>query len=184
MRAKRRRNTTSEKEIFKRVHTKTFREKIKKAQKEELNTKDLEQMMKNITDFLGVFPCDQISSLRANFQTPKFLIVNLDGSFLSGSHWIGLRIDKKTIEIFDSLGFDLKIWKILPLPLLNFLNSLRKTRALFYSPVLQLSSELNCGLYCAYFILYRKFRTFSDCLSVFNMRRLEKNQSILINLLS
>ena len=183
MSTKRRGTATSEKAICSRINSKIFRKKIKKAQNKELTTDDLRQMLKNVPYFLGVFPCDQVKFLTINFFTPQYFIVNLDPSNSPGSHWISVRVDRTSLEIFDSLGYKLRIWKILPLPLLDFLNSLCKTRKLFFSPVLQSESDITCGLFCVYFVLYRQIKSFSQCISAFD-RRLDLNKSILNKLLS
>ena len=182
MPAKRRRSSTPSKAIRNLSNSKIFQEKIEKAKKTELTTSDLELMLRNVKNFLGVFACDQLKFISGLHGT-KFLIVNLDSSLSPGSHWICLRISKNTIEIFDSLGYNFKIWGVLPVPLLQFLSSLQKTRTLVFTPVLQPKYETVCGLYCIYFILFRRSRTFSDCVTVFD-RRLELNKSILIKFFS
>lgn len=183
MSSKRRGNRSSEKEIRNLINSKTFKEKVQKGQKEALSTTDLESMLQNVKNFLGVFPCDRIKFIKCSFTIPKFMIVNLDSSLSEGSHWLALRIDSKSVEIFDSLGYNPRIWKILPVPLLQFLNKLLKTRKKIITPILQTKYDTLCGLFCVYFILFRKIKTFPQCLSVFN-RSLELNKKILINHLS
>ena len=183
MQPKRRGPSASEKKIRSRINSEIFRKKIKKAQKAELSTVDLRQMLKNMSSFLGVFACDQLKFIKSKFSIPKYLIVNLDPSNSPGSHWISLRIDRKSVEIFDSLGYNYRIWKILPLPLLIFLNSLRKTREIIFSPVLQSKSDTICGLFCVYFVLFRQINSFSQCISVFSSS-LDLNKTIINKLLS
>ena len=174
---------TPSKEICNRVRSKIFKEKIKKSEKNEMSTLDLELMLRKWRDFIGVFPCDCLKLAPSKFRSTKFMIINLDSSESRGSHWICLRVDKMSIEIFDSLGYDYKIWGILPTPLIDFLASLQKTRRLIYSPVLQSKRDINCGLYCVFFVLYRQLYSFSDCLAVFS-KILAFNHSILIHHLS
>lgn len=55
--------------------------------------------------FLGVFSFDQIP---AKIPKKTFLVLNLDPSYLKGSHWIAVtRLVANEIEIFDSLAKDI-----------------------------------------------------------------------------
>ena len=174
----------SRKNIKKTSHSSYNRETqkaIKKAQKEALSTSDLLQCLKSKSNFLGVFASDQLNSLHI-LSYPVFLITNIDTSTENGSHWISIRIDRYRVEVFDSLGLDPSLWTSYPKSLFKFLTSYSHTHRLFLSPVLQPPNTYDCGLYCIYFILYRRFVGFQTCYSKFSSN-LTANSSKLKQLL-
>lgn len=61
-------------------------------------------------NFLGVFPADITPKLT---KTKNIAIMNLDPSWMPGSHWITIVKDKGDILVYDSLGR--KATKILPI---------------------------------------------------------------------
>ena len=74
--------------------------KIKKG----LSAAKINCLLANESHFLGCFADDDLKNLAIQ-SFPAYLIVNLDKSSQDGSHWICLRIERKTIDIFDPLGF-------------------------------------------------------------------------------
>jgi hypothetical protein len=152
------------------------KEAIKKSKKEPLNKFDLISCVNSIPHFLGVFASDELFKLSI-LKSPAFLIVNLDVSSQKGSHWIALRIGIRSIEIFDSLGFDPKFWNSYPSHLFRFLSGYSFTHKLIFSPILQPANTFTCGLYSIYYLRLRlKFdfnycvRQFSSDLSVNNLK--------------
>ena len=128
-------------------------------------------------NFLGCFADDDLRHIAVQ-SYPAFLIVNLDKSSGTGSHWVCLRIDRRTIEIFDPLGFNIRLWPQKPFYLLNFLHNFSFSRKLVFSVQIQPINSFLCGFYCVYYILMR------DKLSLNNIQRkfsgkLYKNDSIL-----
>ena len=175
----RRRPIKASKKIFSNLDRKTRQEKIEKAQNKALSSSDLYYFLKGAENFLGVFASDELSNIRI-ISTPVFLISNLDISDAPGSHWLSIRIDQSTIEIFDSLGFDQKLWGKFPLGLQKFLSRFRFSHNFYFSPILQSPQTSDCGFYCVYFILFRTKLTFSECISHFSSV-LTLNHRILIN---
>ena len=148
-------------------HNREAQKAIKKAQKEALSSIDLLQCLKSKSNFLGVFASDQLNSLHI-LSYPVFLITNIDTSTENGSHWISIRIDRNRVEVFDSLGLNPSLWTSYPRSLFKFLSSYSHTHRLFVSPILQPPNTYDCGLYCIYFILYRRFVDFHKCYSKFS----------------
>ena len=123
-------------------------------------------------NFIGCFPEDFLKT--ASFRSfPVFMIVNLDKSGMGGSHWIGLGIFKKSIEVFDPLGFELFNWPRIPCNLLTFLHKHSTNRSLKFSPRLQHNSSILCGFYCLYYVMQR---------SKFSMRRITSKFSNTLHL--
>ena len=159
---------------------------IQKEIKKESKTKagitnfKLLYFLRDFPNFLGCYAEDQLNSLVIK-SLPVSFIVNIDHSGLKGSHWILIRIDRKRLEIFDSLGFNIKRWPRLPYFLLDFLHKFSIRRKVFITREIQPYNSTLCGFYCIFFLYYRSFHSFFDCTRLFSIK-LRKNDSILINL--
>ena len=178
--AKRTREKSFQKETSSKIRNK-IRAKIKEigSSKEGLDTNFIFDILKSEKNFIGVIPQDYLTTLKI-LSYPINFVVNLDLSTQSGSHWIGISIMDKTVEIYDSLAMNSRYWKYFPNFLLKFLRQFSKTHRFFITPKLQSPISNMCGLYCIYFLLYRRTMTFTDCLSVFSSN-LVLNDRILIN---
>lgn len=159
---------------------------IQKEIKKESKTKTgisnikINYFLRNFPNFIGCFAEDQLKSLTIKCL-PVTLIVNIDHSGLDGSHWILIRIDRKRLEIFDPLGFNIKRWPRIPYFLLDFLHKFSIHRKVFITKEIQSFKSTLCGYYCIFFIFYRSFHSFFDCTRLFS-NKLYKNDHILINL--
>jgi len=160
-----------------------IRSKIKKISetKEGLSTNFLSDILKTEKHFIGVIPQDYLSTLHV-ISFPIKLVVNLDLSSQSGSHWIGIYITNDTIEIYDSLGMKTNYWKYFPKFLVNFVKQFSKSHRVFVTPELQNPNSGFCGLYCFYFLICRQFMSFQNCLSIFTSD-LSNNDTILLDFL-
>ena len=174
MSTKRRRCFAASKKILRYINKKTTEETIKKNSKEELTTRDLNLWLARIPYFRGVYPCDKLIEL--DLVEKNLFIVNLDRSSEQGSHWIAIYLDSNAIEIFDSLGP--KSIRNYNGFLSSFIRSQAKYRRILTSPSFQQKFDINCGLYAAFFVIYRQNCSFSECCSVFSSR-LENNSAIL-----
>jgi len=154
---------------------------VKKAQTQALSTRDLYTVLQGVKNFVGIFASDRLKFTSID-QFPIFLIVNLDPSYLPGSHWVAIRIGSKYLEIFDSLGFKPRLWPTFPKPLLNFLASFSKSHNFIISPVIQQSNTYDCGLFCILYILLRQTNPFSKVVAPFS-KNLVENQKILYHIL-
>ena len=147
---------------------------IKKAQTSPLSNCDILSILKFVPRFLGVFASDELKHLKI-IEYPVSLIANLDTSKSDGSHWVAIRISKSKIELFDSLGFCPGGWSRFPSEIMNFLKSHTALRKLSISPTFQSPNTHLCGLYCIYFILYRRIASFSLVCSKFSRINLSLN---------
>ena len=98
------RNWKLGKQAASRCYSTTYRE-IKKAKKQMqgLSAQKIQKILNCCKSFLGCFASDQLESLSLSFF-PCTFIVNTDKNGMSGTHWICIRISKRKVEVFDSLG--------------------------------------------------------------------------------
>ena len=159
------------------------RQKINEIQttKEGVNTKFLWEIMRKQKHFIGVIPQDYLLSLDI-LTFPVSLIINLDLSTQSGSHWIGISISEFTIELYDSLGMNTKYRIEKPTIFLLFLAKFKLSHQIISTPVLQNPNSHYCGFYCVYFMLFRRFISFNQCVSIFTTD-LSTNDNILLDML-
>ena len=159
-----------------------IKEKIKKAQKEPLNTFDLISLLKKQPNFLGIFSSDQIQKIKI-VKFPCFLIVNIAEQNIKNGHWIALRIGRNSIELFDSLGGHPSNWGYYPTNLISFLQFYSFSHKFQMCKKLQTDLSQACGLYCVYFILFRNSKSFTNLLSIFSCD-LEQNDVKLFAILN
>ena len=152
---------------------------IKKAQKEKtgISKYGLLKILHKTKNLIGVFAEDQLQNLSIN-SFPSFLVVNLDSSFMRGSHWIALRISAESIEIFDPLGFQILNWPRIPCHLLRFLQRWSAHRRTYLCPVIQSKTSVLCGYFCIIFIICRQFLSFNEILSNFKTQKCNDNRLI------
>ena len=139
---------------------------VEKAKKAPLSSSDLMILTHREPNFLGIFASNELKTLRIIRPSVSF-IVNLDISSEPGSHWIAIRIGRTRVEVFDSLGFDLKLWDKYPQHLIKFLSRYARSHSFFISPILQSPNSFTCGLFCAFYIIYRRTHSFTNCIKKF-----------------
>ena len=154
---------------------------VQKSKSAPLSSSDLLHLVRGQQNFLGIFASDELSNLRIVKDT-VFFIANLDTAYQAGSHWLAIRIGRRNVEIFDSLGFDFQLWQTYPKHLLDFLSRYSKSHNFLISPALQPPNTFTCGLYCVYFIYFRQRTTFSNCVRTFS-RNFELNNEKLFHYL-
>ena len=164
-----------------------FREiktKIQKAKKTDKGAKasEITSLLSCSPNFIGCFAENELSHIKLK-SFPCFLIVNVDHTKLSGSHWISLYITQSTVEIWDTLGFRLLHWPRIPCVLLNFLHNLVVKRKVIVSRRIQSDTSVLCGFYCIFFVLCRPFIPFSNLMCHFDSK-LTLNDSRLIKFFS
>ena len=131
-------------------------------------------------NFIGCFPEDVLKTV--SFRSfPVFLIINLDKSGMHGSHWIALGIFKKSIEVFDPLGFEIFNWPRVPCNLLSFLHQHSTNRDLHFARRLQSNNSTLCGFYCLYYVMKRSQTSLQRIQSKFSST-VENNDNILLTL--
>jgi len=157
--------------------------KIKKEIKKESKIQEgvtagfINNALKLFPNFLGCFAQDQLKHLIIR-SLPVSLIVNFDYSSSKGSHWVAIRIDRKRLEIFDPLGFNVRRWPNIPIYLIDFLHKFAIHRRVLISREIQPQRSSLCGFYCIFFIYFRIFNSFADCTNIFSIN-LYKNDYIL-----
>ena len=140
---------------------------IKKAKNKNkgVNSTFLESALNCYPSFIGCFAEDELIDLR--FNTPCFLIVNVDSSHMKGSHWLAIGIFEDIIEIFDPLGFEIFNWSRIPSHLLNFLHRLSVTRTVLLSKKVQPNTSTLCGFYCLFYLYLRNYCSFKKIQNYF-----------------
>lgn len=96
------------------------------------------------THWLGVYPADQLPH---RVSLPCAVVVNMDSSNKSGSHWIAIYIDKQGVgEFFCSFG--------LPPTISHHLKFLKNNSRywMYNSTKLQCFSSSVCGHYCLLYL--------------------------------
>ena len=133
-------------------------------------------------NFIGCFAENQLKSLTVT-QFPSFLIVNVDSTDTSGSHWLAIGIFKNSIEIFDPLGFTIFNWARVPCDLLDFLHRMSFTRQVRVSPRIQSDQSTFCGFYCIFYIILRRFTVLRNIVARFSIifSKMIENDNVLIN---
>ena len=167
------RNWKLGKQAASRCYSTTYRE-IKKAKKQMqgLSAQEIQKILNCCKSFIGCFASDQLESLSLSFF-PCTFIVNTDKNGMSGTHWICIRISKRKVEVFDSLGlvYDNK----LPIEILTFLQRFAVSRDIKLNKRLQPDSSVLCGFYCIFFIFLRQFCSFGQIQKYF-VDDLNKNE--------
>ena len=140
-----------------------------------MNTREINRRLKNVSGFLGTFPCDRIP------PTDKYsysVIINTDNHTLPGSHWTALLVRGKSVYFFDSFGRNFNN-KSFPPDFINYVSKLCRNKIIkFNDRVLQSFQSNTCGYYCVYFIKNHMnkreaFSSFTDNLNL-NDRRILK----------
>ena len=156
--------------------------KIQKALKTKkgLNSTLINDLLKCSPHFIGCYAENEVKSLHMG-SLPCYLIVNLDSSYMKGSHWISIGIFKNKIEVFDSLGFDIFNWPRIPCSLMRFLQQASVSKRVRITKRLQPSSSSLCGLYSIFYVLFRPQMSFK-CLKRLFSSKLSRNDSLLLKL--
>ena len=160
----------------------SFARKIEKIKKEKIiiSADFITDSLKCASNFLGCFSEDQLKNVSIT-SFPCFLIVNIDSSNMTGSHWIGIGIFKESIEIFDPLGFNIFNWPRIPHGLHEFLHGFSVSRRVKIIPRIQSDSSFLCGLYSIYYVIRRKTASFETCFKCFNFKNFIVNDGIVCN---
>ena len=117
---------------------------------------------------MGCFSKDQIKLIENN----KNMIINLQDSNQSGSHWIALKRVNNTIFVFDSFGIG-----YIPMDIFKIYKNYKIITNIYR--IQDISSNL-CGMFCILFILYdiKSKNGFIKFLTLFNSNDFLKNELI------
>lgn len=136
-----------------------------------LSNIEIEYMLKNNKNFIGVFSRDNTKYLKKN----QSLILNLDDKKGQGTHWCSIIKNKKgdLITYFDSYGFPP------PQEIVNMYKK-NKNKIKYSSNEIQLDNSIMCGYYCVMFIKeYYKGNDIYDILYKFDVEPSLRNEIII-----
>ena len=150
-------------------------QKIKKAIKTQtgINCTFIQSILNCSPSFIGCYAENELENLVFG-SLPCYVIVNLDNDQMAGSHWIAIGIFEATVEIFDSLGFNVLNWPRIPSSLLSFLHRLALFKKVCCSKRLQPEFSTLCGFYCIFYVKFRPYFSFSFLENLFTAK-LESN---------
>ena len=134
----------------------------------------IEKKLKNIKNFVGCFPINQIPKLNIK----ESVIINSDNDKEDGTHWMALKIiSKKCCLFFDSFGEPPNK------SIINFLsNQFRKIEVIYNSLQIQSIFSNKCGEFSMQFIyMVNDEKSFNEFLSMFNHNNLLANDVITQN---
>ena len=156
--------------------------KIKKAIKTQtgINCTFIQSILNCSPSFIGCYAENELENLVFG-SLPCYIIVNLDNDQMAGSHWIAIGIFEATVEIFDSLGFNVLNWPRIPCALLSFLRRLALFKTVCSSKRLQPEFSTLCGFYCIFYVKFRPFFSFSFLENLFTAK-LESNDLKLLKI--
>ena len=159
-------------------NSKKTKEKIKKMwqTKKAVKCSRILKTMCLSPHFIGCFAQDSLSQLDISY--PCIFMVNIDSKHEQGSHWLAIRIDEKSLEIFDPLGFEIFNWKSVPCQLLEFTHFHSLNKKLLISQRIQSDLSEKCALYCCFYAFYRNFTSFQHLCSLFSSNLGENDQKL------
>lgn len=115
-----------------------------------LSNTDIQHLMSDVKSFKGVYPKDKLKSVK-KFKDGS-IIINLDNSTGSGTHWVCINIDstKPYVEYYDSFGLS-------PAKeIVQFLNKYKKPIK-YQDNQLQNDTSVLCGYFCCDY-LHQRYR--------------------------
>tara|TARA_R110000772_G_scaffold106125_2_gene207955 strand:+ start:2359 stop:2811 length:453 start_codon:yes stop_codon:yes gene_type:complete len=109
------------------------------------------------TKFMGTFPSDMLPVL--DDERP-YAIINVDKAGMSGSHWVALVKNKKTVYVYDSFGRPTK--NLIPSVLTS---GNGKVRDADYDAE-QNTNETDCGARCVAFLVFVERYGIKDAMKI------------------
>ena len=124
--------------------------------------------------FRGCFASDQIPNNISGW--PWCIVVNMDPSYMSGSHWVAMFSPKRNlIEYYDSLG----MWPPPNPEICLFLDRFKDVK--FNRRAIQSTRAKNCGKHVIYF-LYNRCRGFAFVNICQRLSKLQSSPDNLVNI--
>jgi len=145
------------------VADKRKKEKPKELEKENkpLSLKSIEKFLKRSATYIGAISVKKFKNLLVKNERFSLIVY-------CNFHWFCLYCTRKTVEIFDPLGF-LQKTKCLTNQFFSFLRSHIKGKLVYCNPQIQPNSSNKCGLYVIFFIRMRELGfSFFEILSKFS----------------
>ena len=133
-----------------------------------LTTSEIHETLIDIRHFFGVYAIDRLPFVL--LPKPGAVIVNLDASYLPGSHWVCLYFTRDGKGFyFDSFG------RHPPAQIQSFLE--RNTRNWTWNRrIYQAEDSSYCGYYCILFVLLgpRFYNIFQPCTTSYNQNLIKR----------
>lgn len=141
-----------------------------------LYSNEIEEYLKFIPIFKGVFPKDELVNIKIKKNEPIAIVINLENRDKGGSHWVALYNDKNLpyVEFFCPFGIEP------PIEVEKFASRLKKP--IMYNPYQhQKITSFRCGYYCVHYIIKRYSGMLPDAvLSKFTKNPSEKNERLAV----
>lgn len=139
-----------------------------------LYSNEIEDQLRFIPFFKGVFARDELVRLRIKKNDQMAIVVNLENHDQGGSHWVAVYNDKNLpyVEYYDSYGLEP------PIEIEKLASRLKKP--IRYNPYQQQKITSNrCGYYCIHYIIKRYSGMLPDSvLSKFTKKPSDKNERL------
>ena len=143
-----------------------------------MNSIEIQNKLRNLECFKGVYPIDLINKIK-EYQRPLAIVVNLDPSYMSGSHWIVLFITVDNIGYyFDSFGLP-----FINEYILDFFRNNLVSNIYYNTNSIQSIKSASCGSFCVLFVrmLCNKF-SFEQFLKLFTNNK-DTNEKLIKGLI-
>ena len=111
-----------------------------------MDAEKINALVKDLPNFGGIFDANQLDRVKI-LGLPVLLILNVN------EHWLGIYLDRKTLEIMDSLGELRNPMK--NKELCRFVCAHLLGKKFFSTPPLQSENSSDCGKFVVSFLWYR-----------------------------
>lgn len=121
--------------------------------------------------FIGVFSADKIPENFSPHRLPCCFIANTDPSWLPGSHWVCVFLDKNgNIEYFDSYG---------RMPMSPKMKTFCRKNYQYNPRMIQSLFSVSCGQFCIFYLVHRcKGISRKNVLNMFDVNDIEYNENL------
>ena len=131
---------------------------------------EIQAYYQNESRFIGVYSIDNLPDRIKD----RAYVINLEEYYDTGTHWIGLYVNNKTVTYFDSFGI-----KHLPKEVKKFISN---RNIISYIYRIQNYDSIMCGYFCIGFIDYMfKGKSLTDYINLFSPNNFKKNDDIILN---
>jgi hypothetical protein len=141
-----------------------------------LYSNEIEDQLRFIPFFKGVFASDEIVRLKVKKNEQLAMVINLEDHNQGGSHWVAVYNDKNLpyMEYYDSYGLEP------PIEIEKLASRLKKP--IMYNPYQQQKiTSTRCGYYCIHYIIKRYSGMLPDSvLSKFTKKPSDKNEKLAV----
>ena len=135
---------------------------------------EIQAYYQNEPRFNWVFSRDNLPN--NNIKNSAY-VINLDEYHDTGTHWVALYVNNKTVTYFDSLGV-----KYIPREIMKFIENKNIITNIF---IIQAYESIMCGYFCIGFINFMfKDNSSTDYINLFSPNDLKTNDDIILKYFS